>query len=75
VHRVARRLGWTARERPEQCHEELEALLPSHRYHAFHVDCIAHGRSLCTPSDPSCEECPIRRYCSHGGGLLAPPDE
>lgn len=28
VHRVARRLGWTARKRADQSHEELEALVP-----------------------------------------------
>lgn len=63
VHRVASRLGWTARKRPEQAHDELETLIPSHRYYAFHVDCIAHGRARCTATDPKCNSCPIRRYC------------
>jgi endonuclease-3 len=72
VHRIAKRLGWTSRNRPEQCHEELEALLPSHRYYAFHVDCLSHGRTICTPSNPTCSECPLSRYCAYFGGTLSP---
>ena len=71
VHRVAYRLGWTARERPEQAHNELEALLPKHRYYLFHVDCVTHGRTHCTATDPDCEGCPIQRYCQYYGGEMA----
>jgi endonuclease III len=63
VHRIATRLGWTARGRPDQCHKELESLVPPHRRHAFHVDCIAHGRLICRPSKPLCCRCCIRRCC------------
>jgi endonuclease III len=72
VHRVASRLGWTDQSRPESSHTELEALLPKHRYYAFHVTCIAHGRARCTASNPGCEGCPIRRYCAYYGGDVAP---
>lgn len=65
VHRVASRLGWTDRSRPGTAHEELEALLPKHRYYLFHVACVAHGRARCTASNPECDECPIRRYCPY----------
>ena len=64
VHRVSRRLGWTARKRADQCHAELEALVPPHRRYAFHVDCILHGRSVCRPRSPACERCCIRRHCA-----------
>jgi endonuclease-3 len=63
VHRIAFRLGWTEKRRPSQCHSELEALVPKDRRYAFHVDCIAHGRSVCRPSNPACNLCCIRRYC------------
>jgi len=72
VHRVAVRLGWTRRKRPGKCHEELEALLPGHRYYSFHVGCVAHGRARCTASSPACEGCPIRRYCTRVNGTMAP---
>ena len=63
VHRVARRLGWTARKRADQCHEELESLVPPHRRYAFHVDCIEHGRAVCRPQKPNCQICTISGYC------------
>lgn len=65
VHRVAVRLGWTDRKRADQCHDELESLVPASRRLAFHVDCIAHGRLVCTPKTPSCGECCIRNYCDY----------
>ncbi len=63
VHRITSRLGWTKKRRADQCHRELEALVPSHRRYAFHVDCIAHGRSVCRPTNPACDECCINGYC------------
>jgi endonuclease III len=63
VHRLATRLGWTRRKRADQCHAELEAVVPAHRRHAFHVDAVAHGRLLCRPTQPLCAECCINQYC------------
>jgi endonuclease-3 len=68
VHRVAFRLGWVDRSRPDICHEELEELLPPHRYYAFHVNCVAHGRDRCTARSPTCDGCPIRRRCNFTAG-------
>jgi endonuclease III len=64
VYRVSKRLGLTDRNRAAQTHEELEALIPPTRRYAFHVDCIAHGRSTCK-SIPDCHRCNIRRYCQY----------
>jgi endonuclease-3 len=64
AHRVASRLGWTARKRSDQCHEELEALIkPKFRF-GFHVGCIIHGRTVCRPNHPLCDNCVLRKYCS-----------
>ncbi len=65
VHRIARRLGWTARKRADQSHEELETLVPETRRFAFHVDCILHGRAMCRPREPWCEKCCISQYCKY----------
>lgn len=65
VHRIASRLGWTSRNRPDQCHGELEALIPPWRRYAFHVGCISHGRAVCRPRDPMCDKCSISRHCSY----------
>jgi endonuclease III len=63
VHRVSSRLGWTSRRRADQCHGELEALVPSALRRNFHVACIAHGRKACRPRNPLCDDCCINRYC------------
>ena len=63
VHRISSRLGWTGRRRADQCHTELEALVPPALRHNFHVACIAHGRKICRPRNPLCTECCIQRYC------------
>jgi len=65
VHRIATRLGWTARKRADQCHEELECLVPPDRRYALHVDCVLHGREICRPENPACEDCCINRYCEY----------
>jgi len=67
VHRIATRLGWTARKRADQCHAELEGLVPPKRRYGFHVGCVMHGRVVCRPQDPHCEGCCIRGYCSWVG--------
>jgi endonuclease-3 len=61
--RVASRLGWTSRCRADQCHDDLEALVPPEFRYAFHVGCICLGRAVCTPRRPQCPACPIRRFC------------
>jgi len=66
VHRVAARLGWTRRKRADQCHDELEALVPPHRRASFHVQCILHGRAVCRPTSPECDDCCLRSYCLYG---------
>lgn len=65
VHRVAYRLGWTEKEDPRRCHDELETLIPPNWRYSFHVTSVAHGRDRCRPSNPLCEECPIRRHCDY----------
>jgi len=65
VHRVATRLGWAARKRADQCHDELEALVPPQWRYAFHVGCVLHGRAVCRPEKPACEECCIKLYCEY----------
>jgi len=65
VHRITRRLGWTAKKRADQCHEELDALVSPEQRYAFHVDCIVHGRTVCRPSNPACNRCCIKRYCAY----------
>jgi endonuclease III len=70
VHRITKRLGWAQRKRADQSHEELEALVPPKRRCAFHVDCVAHGRSTCKPANPDCPRCCINRYCGYYSSVV-----
>ena len=71
VYRVTKRLGWATKNRANQCHEELEELIPSHRRYNFHVDCIAHGRAVCSARQPLCDVCCIKRYCEYSKSFIA----
>lgn len=68
VYRLSRRLGWVTKNRADQCHGELESLVPPQRRNAYHVCAIAHGRSVCRPSGPDCANCELRRYCEYVHG-------
>ncbi len=59
VHRVVSRLGWTKRKRADQCHQELESLVPPRWRYAFHVGCVLHGRAVCRAQKPLCGNCSI----------------
>ena len=63
VFRVSSRLGWTSRCRADQCHDDLESLVPPESRYAYHVGCICLGRTVCTPAQPKCAACPIRAFC------------
>lgn len=64
VHRLASRLGWVARKRADQCHQELEELVPAPLRRRFHVNAIQHGRSVCRPT-PGCDSCVLNKYCAY----------
>lgn len=68
VHRVAGRIGWVNRKRADQCHDIMARIVPPRRRCSFHVDCIVHGRKVCTPRSPKCTACPIRKHCEFAGG-------
>jgi endonuclease-3 len=62
-YRLAYRLGWTRKNRPDLAHRELELLVPEEYRALFHVTAIVHGRSVCRANAPRCNECCIRRKC------------
>jgi endonuclease-3 len=64
VHRLATRLGWIARKRADQSHEELEELIEPALRRRFHINAIQHGRLTCRPIRPDCASCAISAYCA-----------
>lgn len=64
TYRISKRLGFVDRGRADQCHEELEMLIPPPLRHDYHVDCVMHGRLICRPKKPKCGYCCIKQYCA-----------
>lgn len=64
VHRVATRLGWATKKRPDTSDAMIEALVPLPWRYGFHVNAIAHGRAICLPRRPRCDRCPISSLCA-----------
>ena len=64
VHRVTKRMGLIGpRTSREKAHVELEALVPTQHYYAFHLNVIRHGRRVCTSRKPNCQACNLRGLC------------
>ena len=66
VMRVGGRLGLF---RPgasfDEAHDEMLAITPPEDAYEFHMNLIAHGRTLCRPARPRCEECALHRMCPY----------
>lgn len=65
VHRVARRLGFRTKKRPDTSQELIESAVPPKLRYSFHVNAIAHGRAVCLSRRPKCEICPISKWCQY----------
>ena len=64
VGRVARRLGLTAQTDPVKAELELNALvLPAAERGRFSLRLILHGRRVCRPRNPRCEDCILCNLC------------
>jgi endonuclease-3 len=69
VFRVSSRLGLI---RPgasfEEAHDQLLAIADPKDIYELHVNMLRHGRRLCRPQRPLCEQCPLLRLCPYGQG-------
>jgi endonuclease-3 len=66
IFRIARRLGVI----PEKCSDEeahrlMGEMIPQKRYYEVHINLIRHGRRICRPRDPLCEQCCLVDYCEY----------
>jgi endonuclease III len=66
IFRIARRLALI----PEKCsdkeaHRLMTAMIPDGRFYEVHVNIIRHGRKVCRPQNPLCEQCCLVEYCSY----------
>jgi endonuclease-3 len=66
IFRLARRLALI----PEKCSDEeahrlMTAMIPPGRFYEIHVNIIRHGRKVCRPQNPLCEQCCVVEYCRY----------
>ena len=66
VHRVSGRLGLIPENASrEKAHDILEDIVPEDIYYPFHLNLIAHGRTICHSRNPACDRCVLRADCDY----------
>ena len=65
VHRVATRLGFKTKKRPDTSQDLIESAVPPELRYSFHVNAISLGRELCVARHPKCGVCPISEWCRY----------
>ncbi len=66
IFRIARRLKLIPEKSTDQeAHRMMEALLPEKQYYEAHINLIRHGRQICRPQNPLCQQCVLIEYCHY----------
>jgi endonuclease-3 len=64
IFRIGRRLGLIPQKcSDEEAHRVVAAMMPPDRFYEIHVNLIRHGRKVCRPQNPLCEQCCLIDYC------------
>ena len=67
IRRIFHRLGLTPPGlRHYQAQDLLPRFVPNGMSKRLHVALVIHGRAICTPRSPDCENCTIRALCKTG---------
>jgi endonuclease-3 len=67
IFRIARRLGLLPEKiSDEQAHELMKRLIPPGKNYSLHINLITHGRKICLPRIPKCEQCSLIEHCEYG---------
>ncbi len=67
VHRITNRLGWARTRTPEETERKLAEFLPKRHWLTINELLVAHGKTICRPIGPRCDECPVERWCAKRG--------
>ena len=66
IFRIARRLGLIPLKcSDDEAHQLMGRMIPPKRYFEAHINLIRHGRQICRPRDPLCEQCCLVDYCEY----------
>ena len=70
VMRVGGRLGlFRPNASFDEAHDEMLRITPPEDAYELHLNLITHGRRLCRPARPLCEECALSRMCPYRRAL------
>lgn len=70
IYRIAKRLGWIDQKVSEaKANELLDAIVPAEIKYRLHLNLIAHGRRVCRPQNPRCDQCVLRDLCPSAQNL------
>jgi endonuclease-3 len=67
VHRLSRRLGFTAADTPEKIEQDLMEVFPRSSWIDVGSILILHGRKTCKARTPACALCPVADRCPSAG--------
>ncbi|HXX62421.1 MAG TPA: endonuclease III [Bacteroidota bacterium] len=70
VHRLARRLGFTAADTPEKIEEDLMKVFPRSEWIELGSVLILHGRACCKARKPDCPSCVVSDRCPSAKDFL-----
>jgi endonuclease-3 len=71
VLRVSKRLGLVPQQSDASNAEALlEKLVPGKLIYQFHLNLIAHGRTVCKAANPNCQVCVLFENCEFGKSYL-----
>jgi endonuclease III len=71
IFRIARRLGLIPEKGNDtQAHRLMEQLIPDGKHYVLHINMILHGRRVCHPRNPRCEQCCLIEHCQYGQVFL-----
>jgi len=66
IFRIARRLALIPEKgSDEEAHNAMGEMIPRKRYYEAHINMIRHGRKVCRPRDPLCDQCCLIDYCEY----------
>ncbi|KUH31320.1 endonuclease III [Thermococcus celericrescens] len=75
VNRISKRLGLAPpRVSPEKVEEYLAELIPYEKWIYVNHAMVDHGKSICNPIGPKCENCPLRELCPYAKRLVMDAD-
>jgi len=72
VNRISKRLGLAPpKAPPEKVEEYLKELIPKELWIYVNHAMVDHGKTICRPISPKCNECPLKTLCPYAKGFIS----